>query len=101
LGQTFNNVAVNFTAVSSPDIRVVVHLKGDPASTQYCSTNPVPGKAIDFTKFSTACWNSTTPGTFLTTAQVADIDKIHIHWVSNMNNPYTVKDFCITGITLN
>jgi len=97
LGQAFTSVTIAMTGSPSTGLRAIVHLKGDSPDTQYCFAM-TPGTAIPFTSFSATCWDTAAPGTAITAAQVANVDKIAVQ-VTSTSSAITVTDLCITGIT--
>ena len=96
LGQAFTSVTITLSGTPTSGLRAIVHIKGESADTQYCS--PVSsGTAIPFTDFSATCWDTAAPGTKVTAAQVASIDKIAVQ-VNSGSSAITVSDLCITKI---
>ena len=95
LGQSFSSVTITVTGSPTSGLRAKVHKKGGP-SDGYCA--PYTSGAIPFTSFTTECWNTTSPGTAITAADVPNIDQIGIQ-VPSSQTAITVSNLCITGIT--
>jgi hypothetical protein len=95
LGQSFSNVTFTFAGTPTAGVRAEVHRKGDSDATPYCAYIS-SGTAVPLTSFSTECW---TPGmgTFLTAADVPNIDKIALQ-ISSSSTAIAVQDFCMSSI---
>ena len=93
LGQAFKTVTFTLSGKPTSGLRALVH-KG---STDYCYEGVTSGKAIDFTDFTKTCYDSASPGTAITAADVASISKLVIQ-VSSTTSATTVADLCITKI---
>jgi hypothetical protein len=96
LGQAFSSLTISTSGSPSSGLRVQVHRKGDPQDTTYC-TNMTPGLAVSFTSLNTTCWDN--KGTYLTAADVPNIENIAVSVPSSMTSSITVTGLCITGIT--
>ncbi|MBN2573071.1 MAG: hypothetical protein JXP73_00770 [Deltaproteobacteria bacterium] len=96
LGQAFSSVTITLSGTPTSGLRAIVHIKGESADTQYCSPL-TSGTAISFTDFSATCWDTAAPGTKVTAAQVASIDKIAVQ-VNSGSSAITVSNLCITKI---
>ena len=96
LGQTFSSLIVSTSGSPSSGLRVQVHRKDDPDTTNYCASM-TPGVATSFSSFNTTCWNN--EGSFLSAADVPNLDQIAMQVPSTMDASITVKGLCITGIT--
>jgi hypothetical protein len=96
LGQTFSSITVAVVATSPTSVlRILVHRKGDGYDVNYCASL-TPGVKLLFTALNTACWDDS--GTFLTNADVPNLDKVVIS-VPSGASAITVEDLCITRIT--
>jgi hypothetical protein len=96
LAQSFTSITIAVSGSPSTGLRAVVHKKGDPDATSYCAT--LTAGAMPLTSFSTTCYNTATPGTAITAADVPSIDKISVQ-VSSGAAAIAVTSLCITGIT--
>jgi hypothetical protein len=99
IGQSFSTIAFNTIGSVVPTgaaIRAEIHRLGDSDATVYCA-NMVPGVPIALTAFNTACWDGT--GIPLRAVDVPNIDKVGVQVSSDTTSPYTVTNFCLTGIT--
>jgi len=98
LGQSFSSVATTLTGSPLTGLRMMVHRVGDVDTTSYCAVVS-SGVSISFTRFSTTCWDTTSPGTALTLADVPNIDKISIQVSSMVGTAITVTNLCLVGLT--
>ena len=96
LGQALTSVTITMSGSPTSGLRAIVHIKGESKDTQYCSPL-TSGTAIPFTSFSATCWDTATPGTKVTAAQVTNIDKIAVQ-VNSTSAAITVTELCITKI---
>jgi len=96
LGQSFSSITIAVSGTPSSGLRAMVHKKGDPDATSYCAA--LTAGAMPLTSFSTTCYNTATPGTAITAADVPNIDKISVQ-VSSGAAAIAVSSLCITGIT--
>jgi hypothetical protein len=96
LGQSFTSVAITVTGSPSSGLRAIVHRKGDPEDTQYCLA--YASGAMALTSFSLTCYDSASPGTKITTADIPNINKVAVQVTSNQTAAITVTDLCITKI---
>ncbi len=96
LGQSFSSVTIAVTGSPSSGLRAKVHLKGDAEGTDYCQA--YASGALSFTSFTKTCYDTASPGTAITAADVAKIDQIGIQ-VPSGSSAIDVKSLCITGIT--
>jgi len=97
LGQSFASITIAVAGSPATGLRAMVHRSGDPDATSYCYAL-TPGTAIPLTSFSTTCYNTATPGTALTAADVPKIDKVSVQ-VSSGAAAISVASLCINGIT--
>jgi hypothetical protein len=97
LGQAFTSIAIAVTGSPTAGLRALVHRKGDTVDTSYCAAL-TPGTPIPLTSFTTACYNTATPGTAITAADVPNIDQVTVQ-VSSSATAAAVTSLCITGIT--
>jgi hypothetical protein len=97
LGQALTSVAITVTGTPTSGLRAMVHRKGDPVGSGYCSPM-TSGTAIPFTSFNTKCYDTPPDGTALTAADVTIIDQVGVQ-VSSGTAAVTVTNLCITGIT--
>jgi hypothetical protein len=97
LGQTYTSVAITVTGSPTSGLLAIAHRKSDPEGTTYCAAL-ASGAAITLTSFNTKCYDSPPDGTYLTAADVPNIDQIKVQ-VSSTNSAITVTNLCISGIT--
>lgn len=97
LGQSFTSIAITVTGSPLSGLRVQVHRRGDPDTTNYCATL-TSGTAIPFVAFNTKCYDFPADGVALTAADVPNIDQIDVQVPSGFT-AITMTTLCITGIT--
>jgi hypothetical protein len=98
LGVAYRTATFNLSGSPSNGLRAVVHRKGDPEGTNYCTiiTSGVPAL---FTSFNTACWDGT--GVFLTAFDVPALDWVGVQVSSMTFSPVPVSNLCLTSIFFN
>lgn len=97
LGQSFSSIAVTIASSSSiSGLRVSTHRLGDPDDTNYCAPL-TSGVQTPFSSFNSACWDGS--GAFLSTSDVAKLDKIMVSVPSSTLSAIRIDNLCITGIT--
>jgi hypothetical protein len=96
IGMPYTSINVSVSGTPTNVLRVVVHRKGDPMTTQYCAA--YTGSAIPFTSFNTACWNG--GGTALLPADVPNISWVAVE-VPSSTTAITVNNLCLKSITFN
>jgi hypothetical protein len=93
LGQAFKSVTFTLSGKPTSGLRAIAH-KG---SADYCYEGVASGEAIPFTNFTKTCYDTASPGTAITAADVASISKLTIR-VSSGSAAITVADLCISKI---
>ena len=96
IGMPYTSINVSVSGTPTNVLRVVVHRKGDPLTTQYCAT--YTGSAIPFTSFNTACWNG--GGVALLAADVPNINWVAVELPSS-TTAITLNNLCLNSITFN
>jgi hypothetical protein len=96
IGMPYASINVSLSGTSTNVLRVVVHRKGDPLTTQYCAA--YTGSAILFASFNTACWNG--GGTALLPADVPNINWVAVE-IPSSTTAITVDNLCLKSITFN
>lgn len=96
LGQSLSSVTIAISGSPTSGLRAKVHLKGDAEGTDYCAAYTTG--AISFTSFTKTCYDTASPGTAITAADVSKIDQIGIQ-VPSGSAAISVSNLCITGIT--
>jgi hypothetical protein len=96
MGTPYTSINVSVSGTSTNVLRVIVHRKGDPLTTQYCAA--YTGSAIAFTSFNTACWNGS--GTALLPADVPNINWVAVE-IPSSTTAITVDNLCLKSITFN
>jgi hypothetical protein len=99
IGRTFPWLALGLTGTPIKGLRVIAHLRDDPARTMYCFEGATSLAKLDITKFSTTCSGGSGTGKTLTVTDSAKIDKLGV-WVPSASTEITVSDLCITSIGL-
>jgi len=96
IGTSYNNLDVSVSGTPTNVLRVVVHRKGDPLTTQYCAA--YTGRAIPFSSFNTACWNG--GGVALLAADVPNINWVAVE-IPSSTAAITLNNLCLNSLTFN
>jgi hypothetical protein len=78
------------------DLRLVLHVAGDAASTTYCQDGVTSGTTYAFAGFTTNCGG--TGGTSFNVANASQIDWVGLEIVASTSDTFEVTNFCLNSL---